>query len=153
MKRLLPALSLIVLSSCSTIANGPMQRVRVESDPQGAVVRLRRCGAMATRTLTTPGVAWVSRRSTQCELTFAMPERAEQRMKLSRHVSRNMALYGTTADVILDGSDSFSEWIFAATIVLVPSFVVDLASGAMFEQVPSEAYADFTKREKDWRDR
>ncbi len=51
MKRALTLLSLIVLTSCTTIANGPMQRVYVDSDPQGAVVRLKHCGAMASRTV------------------------------------------------------------------------------------------------------
>ncbi len=143
---------LIALTGCTTIANGPMQRVYVDSEPQGAVVRLQRCGALATKTVTTPGIAWVSRRSTQCELTFAMPERAEQRTKLSRHVSRNITIYGTTAEVLLDGSSDLGEWAVVATVFLLPSFVIDAATGSMFELQPSQAYADFTKAQRDWRD-
>jgi hypothetical protein len=153
MKRAIAGLCIIALTGCATIANGPMQRVYVDSNPSGAVVRLNHCGKFATKAVTTPAVAWVSRRSTQCELTFAMPERAEQRTKLSRHVSRNIDLYGTTADVMLDGSNTLGDWAAVGIFVLLPSFLVDAATGSMFELQPNQAYADFTNAEKDWRDR
>ncbi|HSP16507.1 MAG TPA: hypothetical protein VLV78_17315 [Thermoanaerobaculia bacterium] len=152
MRRAIAVICLIALTGCTTVANGPMQRVYVDSNPDGAVVRLTHCGAFATKAATTPAVVWVSRRSTQCELTFAMPERAEQRTKLSRHVSRHMSIYGTTAEVILDGSDSIGEWFIAGTLLLLPSFVIDAATGSMFELQPNEAHADFTRPQRDWRD-
>src|SRR6478609_393067 len=108
MKRLF-LLCALGLMGCATAQNGPMQRISIDSEPQGASVALKNCGAMASKTVTTPAVAWVSRRSTQCRLTFRKPYYDEQTIRLSRHTARNMDSYGTAADVILDTSTSFSD--------------------------------------------
>src|SRR6476619_7146744 len=139
MRKLIAILGALVMTGCATVSNGPMQRVYIDSDPQGAAVRLERCGALATKTLVTPGVAWVSRRATQCRVTLGMPNAAEQKLRLSRHVSRSMKRYATTADVLSDvafsgnGFDDLAAAGFIATILFVPSFAVDAISGSMFE--------------------
>ena len=153
MKRAIALLCAMALSGCTTMTNGPMQRIYVDSKPDGAVVRLEHCGLFASKRVTTPAVAGVSRRSTQCALTFAIPEQPEQRVRLSRRASRNMALYGSTADFFVDTTDTFGDWVAVTALFLVPSFVVDLATGSMFEQDPNQAHADFTQQQKSWRDR
>jgi uncharacterized protein YcfL len=152
MKKLLVLVSL-VLAGCTTVSNGPMQRIRVESEPQGAAVALTKCGAMATKTVTTPAVAWVSRRSTQCRLVFRKPYYDEQTIRLSRHTSPRMDGYGTTADVILDTSTSLSDVAILGTAILLPSLVIDAASGSMFELEPNEVLARLVPASQDWRDR
>jgi hypothetical protein len=156
MKKSIAILGIVLMSGCATVTNGPMQRVSVDSEPRGAAVRLENCGAMATKTLVTPGVAWVSRRATQCQLTFLLPNAPEKKMKLARHVSRSMKHYGETVEVTSDlvGGGGFDDLVAAGLIaaaLLVPSFAVDAASGSMFEQRPSIVHADLTVAEEDWR--
>jgi hypothetical protein len=147
---LLGALGLV---GCATASNGPMQRIRIDSEPQGVSVALKNCGAMATKTVTTPAVAWVSRRSTQCRLVFRKPYYEEAVLRLDRHTSRSMQGYGTTADVILDTSTSLSDIAVLGTVLLVPSLAVDAASGSMFELKPSDVLVRLVPVSQDWRDR
>jgi hypothetical protein len=147
---LLGALGLI---GCATASNGPMQRIRIDSEPQGASVTLTRCGAMATKAVTTPAVAWVSRRSTQCRLEFRKPYYEVETIRLDRHTSRSMEGYGTAADVILDTSTSLSDVAVLGTVLLVPSLAVDAASGSMFELKPNVVLVRLVPASQDWRDR
>ena len=145
------ALSALFLAACTTVSNGPMQRIRVDSDPPGASVSIRHCGAMATKQVTTPAIAWVSRRSTQCEFVFRKPYYEEQRIRLSRHTSRKLESYGTGAEVLLDASDDLAEFAVMGVVLMLPSFAVDAASGSMFELVPNEAFAQLVPKSEDWR--
>ena len=115
----------VLLAGCTTMANGPMQRIVVESNPTGAIARFTRCGAMATKTLTTPGVGWVSRRSTQCRVIVSMANYREQSVRLMRHMSRNMNHYNDGLDVVIDATNTFEDFVGAATLILLPSFAVD----------------------------
>ncbi len=150
MKRL-AALFAFVLAGCTTVSNGPMQRVLVDSEPRGAVVLVRNCGAFASKEVKTPGVAWVSRRSTQCELVFRKPYYEEQRVKLRRRTARSLSRYGTAADILFDASNDFEDMALGAAFML-PSFAIDAASGAMFELQPSDVFTDLVPARQDWRD-
>ena len=141
------------LVGCATASNGPMQRIRIDSEPQGVSVALKNCGAMATKTVTTPAVAWVSRRSTQCRLVFRKPYYEEAVLRLDRHTSRTMDAYGTTTDVILDASRYISDYVALSTVLLIPSLAVDAASGSMFELQPSDVLVRLVPVSQDWRDR
>ncbi len=152
MKRL-GALFAFVLAGCTTVSNGPMQRVRIDSEPQGAVVIVRNCGAMASKEIKTPGVAWVSRRSTQCQLVFRKPYYEEQTIKLRRHTSRNLSSYEDAADILLDASHDFADVAVFGVALMLPSFAVDAASGSMFELEPSDVFARLAPAQQDWRDR
>jgi hypothetical protein len=128
-----------------------MQQIYVDSNPTGASVRLSQCGALATKSAVTPAVVWVSRRSTQCELVLAKPNYAEQRMKLKRHVSDKVNAYGTGFDVACDaGVDG--EICVAAAVMMLPSFVIDAATGSMFELTPSQAFIDLAENHEPWRE-
>ena len=142
-----------VLTACTTVQNGPMQKILVDSEPRGAAVTLNNCGAMATKTVTTPAIAWVSRRSTQCRLTFRKPYYEVQTIRLNRHTSPNMDAYGTTADIILDTSDSFGDFAVIGAAILLPSLAVDAASGSMFELQPNDVLARLIAKPEEWRDR
>ena len=153
MKNLLLLSALVLAAGCTTVSNGPMQRIRIDSEPQGASVALNKCGAMATKTVTTPAVAWVSRRSTQCRLTFRKPYYEDETVRLDRHTSRKMESYNDGVDAILDTSQSFSDVAVLGTVLLVPSLAVDAASGAMFELKPNIVLVRMTPASQDWRDR
>ena len=152
MRRLLLVCAL-GLVGCATAQNGPMQRIRIDSDPQGVSVALKHCGAMATKTVTTPAVAWVSRRSTQCRLEFRKPYYEEQVVRLDRHTSRSMDGYGTGVDVVLDNSSKLSDVAVLGTVILVPSLAVDAVSGSMFELKPNVVLVRLVPENQDWRDR
>ena len=77
-RRLLVSFAALAMAGCATVGNGPMQRITVDSNPQGARVRLYNCGTMATKSATTPAVVWVSRRSTQCRLRVSLPGQEER---------------------------------------------------------------------------
>lgn len=136
----------LMLASCTTVSNGPMQRVFVDSEPQGAIVEVRRCGAMATKTLATPGVVWVSRRSTQCELVLRKPGFRSERVRLPRHVARAMHRYADAADIYtsIDTDDPIGAAIFVTGFLALPSFAVDAASGSMFELQPNRVFVTLT---------
>src|SRR5215212_3763420 len=99
-RRLIVALAALATTACATVGNGPMQRIEIDSKPAGARVRLYNCGAVATRTATTPATVWVSRRSTQCRVRVSIPGEEEQTTHLMRHVSRNMQGYLEVADLL-----------------------------------------------------
>lgn len=146
-------LAAFAFAGCTTVSNGPMQRIRVDSNPQGAAVEVRHCGAMATKSVTTPGVAWVSRRSTQCELVFRNLYYEEQRVRLRRHTSRNMDAYGAGIDMVLDSSNNLGEVAVFGAALLLPSLAVDAASGSMFELQPNDLVVQLVPAPQDWRDR
>lgn len=152
MKKLL-LLCVLGLVGCATAQNGPMQRIQIDSEPQGVIVELRNCGAMATKRVTTPAVGWVSRRSTQCRLVFRKPYYEEQVVRLDRHTSRTMEGYGTGIDAVLDTSSTLSDVAVLGTVILVPSLAVDAVSGSMFELKPNAVLVRLVPENQDWRDR
>lgn len=151
-RRLGVSLIVLLTAACATVGNGPMQRIAVDSNPAGARVRLYNCGAMATKTATTPAVVWVSRRSTQCRLRVSLPGEEERVVRLVRHVSRNMKGYSEVANGIwgpngpvYDGVDDFFYVGIVSAAVIVPSVAVDAATGSMFELAPSRVRVDFAR--------
>lgn len=151
MKRAL-LIAAVALAGCTTVSNGPMQRVFVESEPQGADVEVLNCGAMATKTIATPGVIWVSRRSTQCEVVLRKSGFATEHVRLARHVAEAMERYGDAAEIGLDSQDSLGDSLFVTALMLIPSFAVDAASGAMFELQPSHVFVTMQPAADDWRE-
>ncbi len=151
MKRAL-VFAVLLLSACTTVSNGPMQRVYVDSEPQGADVEVRNCGAMATKTIATPGVVWVSRRSTQCQLVVRKSGFTTEHVRLARHVASAMDRYADGAQAGFDSQESFSDGLFVTALMLIPSFAVDAASGAMFELQPSRVVVTMKPAADDWRE-
>ena len=63
------AVSLLLVFSmgCATIDRGPMQRVHIATDPEGAAVELTRCGVKDTD-LKTPVTVFIPRRVKRCSI-------------------------------------------------------------------------------------
>lgn len=140
--KVLPLL-LLGLAGCATIDNGPMQRIHVLSDIEGAEVRAERCGKYSTKTATTPAVVWVSRRSTRCTLEIALPGYETEVVRLKRYATAGVGSYagglGELCGDELKNCNSLSDVIITsmiATLLFVPSIVVDAAFGSIFEQEP-----------------
>src|SRR5215212_5197543 len=150
-RRLIVALAALATTACATVGNGPMQRIEIDSKPAGARVRLYNCGAVATKTATTPATVWVSRRSTQCRVRVSIPGEEEHTTRLVRHVSRNMKGYLEVADVLCPDSGGCGslydfELAFVGATIAASGAAVDVATGSMFELAPSQIYVDFLRK-------
>lgn len=138
MRRWVLAVVLLTQVACATINRGPAQRVFVTSDPIGATVNVEECGPWAPESVVTPATVFVSRRATRCRFVVANDE-----VRLSRHFSmRNysQALVDLCGDNI-ENCNSFDDLLMTSVLgafFFVPSFLVDSASGAIFEQEPRD---------------
>jgi len=143
MKRLLAAATFVALSACATTHHGPMQRISVESNPDGALVELANCGVLASKYDKTPTTVWVSRRSTQCTLTISKLGYRPVTTKLSRHVAPEF-VGNATATLELCAEDincnSLDDFLLVGALGAVftgAGMATDAVSGAMFMQTPS----------------
>jgi hypothetical protein len=148
MKRFVSVVVLTAFTGCATVQHGPVQRIRVDSDPAGATVTPLRCGVAAKRA-TTPGEIWVSRRSTRCALQFEREGYYAEKVFLDRAVAPE------TEEFEVDlcegmGCESFGAFLFGmagSLVALGTSLAVDAASGARWEQHPSEVLVPLQKKE------
>jgi hypothetical protein len=155
MIRHLPVLALLLLAAgCATAANGPLQRIHVESNPRGATVRMSGCGRVDHDSVTTPATVWVSRGSTRCRIELSIPGEPAQVVRLHRqlaHLDESLE----AGDLIMNSCcDSFGE-LFAgfavAAIVAGIGSGIDYSTGALFEQVPNCVSIDFDEYREDAR--
>jgi len=146
-RTLLLATLVIALARCATIDHGPMQRIRVDSDPMGATVRTKSCGPGSTKVTETAGVVWVNRRATRCTLTFSAPGFQPQSVPLHRVISDKTFQNAKAIDGFCDavnctnGSD-FTAALFLGGFFAGTGFAVDAVTGAMFTQDPNEVYVE-----------
>ena len=142
MKRLalLAALALN-LAACATVQHGPVQRIQVDSDPAGTVVRTDKCGPGSTKEVRTPGTVWVSRRAERCTLTFTADGYVGKRVPLTRVIAEEF-LENLEAFRVCDGVDCDDPWGFflLGGLVAGTGFGVDTITGALYEQQPHEVF-------------
>ncbi|HYC90513.1 MAG TPA: hypothetical protein VEO54_14955 [Thermoanaerobaculia bacterium] len=142
MRPLVAALLLLTLTACATVQHGPVQRIVVDSDPQDALVRTSECGPGATKEVRTPGVVWVSRRAERCTLTFLKRDHYTERVTLERKVAEEyFENAGVAAEMCCDGD--WLGWLVLGGLFAGTGFALDTATGAMFEQDPSEVFVSF----------
>ena len=141
--RIHPALLLLFVLpiACATVDRGPTQDIRLESEPPGATVVVRNCGYVAPESVVTPATIRVNRRVTECSLTFEYGDYSPRTVHLERHVeaSEYKEAMGSLCGPNIEDCNSFEDVVlmgFIGTITILPSFVVDSASGAIFEQRP-----------------
>ena len=87
MRQLLAIVLMFTLTACATVQHGPVQRIAVDSEPQGALVRTAHCGPGATKEVRTPGEIWVSRRAEHCTLTFTARDHYAEQVTLHRELA------------------------------------------------------------------
>jgi hypothetical protein len=150
MKRtlLLAALAL-TLGACATVQHGPVQRIRVDSDPAGAKVRTERCGPGATKEVRTPGVVWVSRRAERCTLTFTADGYVGKRVVLTRVLAEEFLENAEALDVCLELDCDGGEWLVLGGLIAGTGFGVDAITGALYQQQPSDLYVNLPLHEED----
>lgn len=142
MRRVVAAALLVTLTACATVQHGPAQRIEVDSDPQDALVRTSECGPGATKETRTPGVVWVSRRAERCTLTFLSRGHYTERVTLRRELAEEFFENANVAAEMCC-SDDWLGWLFLGGLFAGTGFAVDTATGALFEQRPSEVFVNF----------
>jgi len=149
MKRtvLLAALAL-TLAACATVQHGPVQRIRVDSEPSGAKVRTDLCGPGATKEVRTPGVLWVSRRAERCTLTFTADGYVGKRVVLTRKIAEEFLENAEALDVCAE-FDCVDDWGWFAVggLIAGTGFGVDAITGALYEQQPSDVFVSLPLHE------
>ena len=150
MKRIVALVILPLLTACSTIQNGPMQRVYVRSIPEGAEVRAENCGRHGTKVATTPATIWVSRRATECRLEVTHADSQSRTIRLDRFASAGARAYRNATEEMcgpgVSNCNSLGDLLtmsLVGTFVFLPSLAVDLAFGSIFEQVPDRVTVTF----------
>lgn len=149
---------LLGAAGCGTVTHGRYQTIEVTSNPPGANVSLR-CGERQQGPVVTPASLKVSRRALPCEIAVAHPGGAIEIAPLTRHVSRafwrNLFwVPATGAAGLLSGSGNCSGFgicfsgerlaLGGLLFGLLPAaigMVVDVATGAMYEQKPARVDA------------
>jgi hypothetical protein len=143
LKCLIPIIGIVALSACATTHHGPMQRITVDSKPDGALVELSDCGVLATDFQKTPATVWVSRRSTQCTLTVSKLGYRPVTMKLRRSVAPEFV---GNAEAIVDvcvndvSCHDPADFLFFTAVggvIAGAGMATDAVSGAMFTLSPS----------------
>jgi hypothetical protein len=150
MKRLLiAAIAALNLAACATVQHGPVQRIRVDSDPAGVKVRTHKCGPGSTKEVRTPAVVWVSRRAEKCTLTFTEDGYVGKRIPLTRAVApeylENLEAFSVCTE--LDCDDAWG-YFFLGGFLAGTGFGVDTITGAMYEQQPYEVVVTLEPREE-----
>lgn len=138
MRSLLTLLSMLTLTACATVQHGPVQRIPVDSEPQGALVRTSHCGPGATKEVRTPGVVWVSRRAEHCTLTFSARDHYAEQVTLRRQVAEEFFENADAAAAFC--CDVPGSWFLFGTLLAGTGFALDTATGALFEQHPHEVF-------------
>jgi hypothetical protein len=141
------ALLALVFTGCATIQHGPMQRIRVDSEPVAATIRTHDCGPGSTKAARTAGIVWVNRRATRCALTISAPGFEPQTVRLQRVLSHeardNARIFAELCDGDALDCNSFSDVVaavFLGGIFAGTGFGVDAATGAMVALEPNDIH-------------
>jgi hypothetical protein len=142
MRQLVSVALMLTLTACATVQHGPVQRIHVDSEPQNALVRTSDCGIGASKEVRTPGVVWVSRRADKCTLTFTSEGHYAEQVTLHRQMAEEFFDNAEIAADLCCESDGWLGWFVAGAVVAGTGFAVDSATGALFEQHPSDVFVN-----------
>ncbi len=140
-----------VLTACGTVQNGPMQRIHVNSDPEGAVVTAKGCGMVGPdERRVTPTVLFVSRRATGCTVRVAMDDYFPQHVSLTRkHSSRSDGNLAVMDLACAEGCAGVGEALvdgLAFMALAGAGYTIDYATGALYELQPSRLHVTLVPR-------
>jgi hypothetical protein len=144
MRRVFIALLVLTQFACATAQRGRYQSVAIDSDPLGARVELDDCGRAAPASVITPAVIKVSRRATNCRLTFSLENREPRTVTLKRRLAGGSTYIDGWQEWCgedvrnCNSTDDLVITTFIAGAVFLPSLLIDVASGALFDQSPAE---------------
>jgi hypothetical protein len=89
-------------------------------------------------------VVWVSRRAERCTLTFLARGHYTEQVTLHRRIAEEfLENADVAAEMCCTGGDDWLGWLFLGGIFAGTGFALDTATGALFEQDPSEVFVNF----------
>jgi hypothetical protein len=132
-------LLLLMLTGCATATQGPLQRIQIDSDPQGATIRAKQCG-VSIGSMQTPATVLVSRRATRCEITLHRSDYEPVSVLLSRKLSKRVEGDYEMEMEINSGADVALAALMA--VGMAGGFLVDVATGARYELDPSRVFVE-----------
>ncbi len=161
MRSLVLLLTAVVLTGCATAIHHQLQQVPINSTPAGAAVTLD-CGRGATRVGTTPMTLVMRRRDSGCSIFIVKPGWMGTRVDFHRIPSAaaltnvlpallaggivansnvdfsasNGSTSGGVVNVSATGSGTVSP-VAVAGVVFSGALLIDVGSGALFEQLPT----------------
>jgi hypothetical protein len=130
---------LLMLTGCATATQGPLQRIQIDSDPQGATIRAKQCG-VSIGAMETPATLLVSRRATRCEISLHRSDYEPVTVLLSRKLSERVAANYELEMEINSGGDVALAAL--AAVGMAGGFLVDVATGARYELEPSRVFVE-----------
>jgi hypothetical protein len=152
MRTALTALSLLLATGCSTLTQGPLQRIEVMSEPAGATVETSHCG-MRIAPQETPAVVTVRRQARRCEITVSHPGYWKESVQLSRRVSESVEWNLLALEAACSDCGSASGIITAAALgVAAAGLLIDAGSGAMYELSPERLFIRLEPLDRPWRE-
>lgn len=108
--------ALLLLSmGCATFDRGPMQRVFITSEPEGAEVELIRCG-VADDTRTTPVTVLIPRRVKRCSILLVHDGYEPARVMLERRRAENPPYHLDVFTELCGDCTSLTDLFVAATL-------------------------------------
>jgi hypothetical protein len=145
------ALIALAITGCATARQGPLQRIRVESDPPGSTISADRCGVRLGSTVT-PATILVSRRATQCAISVSHSGYHTTIVPLERGVSDLVDGNANALEIVECCDDAFFPSLAFALAGLVTGVLVDAASGAMYELQPAHFFVELEPIGTGWGD-
>jgi hypothetical protein len=132
-------LLLLMLTGCATATQGPLQRIHIDSDPQGATIRAKQCG-VSIGAMETPATLLVSRRATRCEISLHRSNYEPVSVLLSRKWSERME-GNYSREMEINSADDLALAAFVA-MGMAGGFLVDVVMGATYELDPSRVFVE-----------
>lgn len=137
----------LMFTGCGTLQRGPLQRVRVDSDPPGATVATERCGLRPDPPPTTPATIWISRRAKECTIRVSKDGYLPVASRLERRLDPVYDFDSGSTEV--NSLEEFVGILFLWTAGLLVSSAVDGVSGAMFVVEPSQLFVTLEEEPRD----
>ncbi|MCA1733234.1 MAG: hypothetical protein LC732_06475 [Acidobacteria bacterium] len=138
----------MAITGCATARQGPLQRIRIESDPPGSTISAERCG-LRVGSRETPATILVSRRATQCEISVSHSGYHTTIVPLEREFSE-LVVGNANALAVVECCDEGFSSLALGLAGLVTGVLVDAASGAMYELQPAHFFVELEPIEPGW---
>jgi uncharacterized protein YcfL len=152
MRILLITISLIIATGCSTLTQGPLQRIEVVSEPAGATVEAADCGTRIAPQQT-PATVTVRRQARRCEITVSHQGYWKQSVQLTRKVSESVEWNLLALEAACSDCGSASVVLTAAALgVAAAGLLIDAGSGAMYELEPARLFVRLEPLDQPWRE-
>jgi hypothetical protein len=147
--KVLFGLSMLMLTACATITRGPNETIAIDSQPRGAAAAIT-CDGGVHVTGTTPAKLVIPRKVDGCVVEVSGGGHTK-RVTLHRgYGGRSWANFawlstvpiGAIANFNGGNDDTFATWVVGGAAMTGIGFIVDAASGSIYDRDVHEVFAD-----------